>query len=78
MSGWRRFSSLRVEGVPSWRFRCHTYEQSSGWGLPGQEIVMGWWTGWAYLIAGLMTVDALLLALWAIDEDWPRKWWKKP
>jgi hypothetical protein len=25
-----------------------------------------------------MTVDALLLALWAIDEDWPGKWWKKP
>ncbi len=39
---------------------------------------MGLFTGWAYLIAGLMTVDALLLALWAIDEDWPNSWRKKP
>lgn len=39
---------------------------------------MGWFTRWAYLIAGLMTVDALLLALWAIDEDWPSNWRKKP
>lgn len=39
---------------------------------------MGWMAGWAYLIAGLMTMDALLLALWAINEDWPRSWRKKP
>lgn len=39
---------------------------------------MSWFTGWAYLIAGLMTADGLLLALWAIDEGWPGSWWKKP
>jgi hypothetical protein len=39
--------------------------------------------GWGYLIAGLMTVDGLLLALWLMDMDWPRRWkkvarlWKK-
>jgi hypothetical protein len=28
--------------------------------------------GWAYLIAGLMTMDALLLALWLMNMDWPK------
>ena len=34
--------------------------------------------GWAYLIAGLMTMDGLLLALWAMDKDWhwPKRWKK--
>lgn len=39
---------------------------------------MGWMTGWAYLIAFLMTTDSLLLAMWLMDKDWPRKWRKKP
>lgn len=39
---------------------------------------MGSLSGWPYLLAGLMTMDALLMALWAIENDWPRKWWKKP
>ncbi|MET3176135.1 UNVERIFIED_ORG: hypothetical protein ABIB52_004009 [Arthrobacter sp. UYCu721] len=39
---------------------------------------MHWYTGWAYLLAGLMTMDALLLALWVIDNDWPNNWRKKP
>ncbi|ELT43865.1 hypothetical protein G205_15485 [Arthrobacter nitrophenolicus] len=47
-------------------------------GGDSQEIAVGWMAGWAYLIAGLMTVDALLLALWAMERDWSRKWWKKP
>jgi hypothetical protein len=34
--------------------------------------------GWAYLIAFLMTTDALLLVLWLMDKDWPRNWRKKP
>jgi len=25
-----------------------------------------------------MTMDALLLALWFIDNDWPSNWRKKP
>jgi len=37
-----------------------------------------WFTGWAYLLAGLMTMDAMLLALWLIDMDWPKHWRKKP
>jgi hypothetical protein len=32
--------------------------------------------GWAYLIAGLMTMDSLLLALWVINMDWPKRWKK--
>ena len=39
---------------------------------------MAWYTGWAYLIAVLMTADSLLLALWPIDKGWPDSWWKKP
>ncbi len=39
---------------------------------------MGWLTGWAYLIAFLMTADALLLAFWLADKDWPKHWRKKP
>lgn len=38
---------------------------------------MGWYIGWAYLLAGLMSMDAMLLALWAIDKDWARIWRKK-
>ncbi|MDQ0867709.1 hypothetical protein QFZ70_000182 [Arthrobacter sp. V1I9] len=67
-----------IWGVPPRRFRCHTKEQSSGWGYRVRRLLWGGFTGWAYLIAGLMTVDALLLALWAIDEDWPNSWRKKP
>jgi hypothetical protein len=35
--------------------------------------------GWAYLIAGLVTMDGLLLALWLMDKDWPDHWkhWQK-
>jgi hypothetical protein len=36
--------------------------------------------GWAYLIAGLITMDGLLLALWLMNKDWPDHWpkqWKK-
>jgi hypothetical protein len=29
--------------------------------------------GWAYLIAFLMTTDALLLAMWLMDKDWRKK-----
>jgi len=32
-------------------------------------------TGWAYLLGFLMTTDALLLALWLMDKDWPN--WRK-
>jgi hypothetical protein len=32
--------------------------------------------GWAYLIAGLMTMDSLLLALWVMNMDWPKRWKK--
>lgn len=32
--------------------------------------------GWAYLIAGLMTMDALLLALWLMNMKWPKRWKK--
>ncbi|BCW20672.1 hypothetical protein NtRootA9_33800 [Arthrobacter sp. NtRootA9] len=42
-----------------------------------QEIAMGWMAGWAYLLAGLMTMDALLLALWAMDVDWGKYWRRK-
>lgn len=63
--------------VPLRGVKCQTGKQSSGWGLPSQEIAMGSISGWAYLIAGLMTMDALLMALWAIENDWPGKWWKK-
>lgn len=34
--------------------------------------------GWAYLIAFLMTTDGLLLAMWLMDKDWPKKWRKRP
>jgi hypothetical protein len=30
-------------------------------------------TGWAYLIAFLMTTDALLLVMWLMDKDWRKK-----
>jgi hypothetical protein len=43
----------------------------------GQEIAVSWMTGWAYLIAFLITTDALLLALWLVDKDWPKHWRKK-
>ncbi|MDQ0676797.1 hypothetical protein QFZ30_000179 [Arthrobacter pascens] len=34
--------------------------------------------GWAYLIAGLITMDTLLVVLWLMDKDWPwPKRWKK-
>ncbi|BAS11268.1 hypothetical protein AHiyo4_46900 [Arthrobacter sp. Hiyo4] len=39
---------------------------------------MHWYTGWAYLLAGLVTMDAVLLALWFMDNDWPSSWRKKP
>lgn len=38
---------------------------------------MGSLAGWAYLLAGLMTMDALLLALWAMDVDWGKYWRRK-
>jgi hypothetical protein len=38
---------------------------------------VGWLTGWAYLIAFLITTDSLLLAMWLMDKDWPKDWRKK-
>jgi len=37
-----------------------------------------WFTGWAYLLAGLITMDTLLVVLWLMDKDWPSRWRKKP
>jgi hypothetical protein len=34
-------------------------------------------TGWAYLIAFLITTDSLLLAMWLMDKKWPKDWRKK-
>ncbi len=36
--------------------------------------------GWAYLMAGLITMDTLLVVLWLMDKDWPKRWkdWPKP
>ena len=31
---------------------------------------MSLFVGWSYLMAGLMTMDAMLLALWAMEVDW--------
>jgi hypothetical protein len=48
-------------------------------GGPSQEIAV-LIQGWAYLIAGLMTMDGLLLAIWFMNKDWPDHWpkhWKK-
>jgi hypothetical protein len=61
-------------------------EKSSGWGdtksgdcrddgAP-EEGELAMLLGWAYLIAGLMTMDALLLALWLMNKDWPKRWKK--
>jgi hypothetical protein len=30
--------------------------------------------GWAYLIGGIMTVDAALLALILLSVNWPKLW----
>ena len=30
--------------------------------------------GWAYLMAGIMTVDALLLGLLLMNVKWPKRW----
>lgn len=32
--------------------------------------------GWAYLMAGIMTVDALLLGLLLLNVKWPKHWKK--
>ena len=32
--------------------------------------------GWAYLMAGIMTVDALLLGLLLMNVKWPKRWKK--
>ncbi len=32
--------------------------------------------GWAYLIAGIITVDALLLGLLLTHVKWPKRWRK--
>lgn len=38
---------------------------------------MHWYTGWAYLLSGLIVMDTLLVVLWLMDKDWPKYWWKK-
>jgi hypothetical protein len=30
--------------------------------------------GWAYLMAGIMTLDALLLGLLLLNVNWPKLW----
>jgi hypothetical protein len=30
--------------------------------------------GWAYLLAAVMTVDALLLGLLLLNVKWPKRW----
>ncbi len=30
--------------------------------------------GWAYFMAGVMTVDALLLGLLLLNAKWPKHW----
>ena len=30
--------------------------------------------GWAYLMAGIMTVDSLLLGLLLMNVKWPKRW----
>jgi hypothetical protein len=32
--------------------------------------------GWAYLMAGIMTVDSLLLGLLLMNVKWPKRWKK--
>lgn len=32
--------------------------------------------GWAYLMAGIMTIDALLLGLLLFNIRWPKRWKK--
>jgi hypothetical protein len=32
--------------------------------------------GWAYLMAGIMTVDGLLLGLLLMNLKWPERWKK--
>ncbi|MDP9980985.1 hypothetical protein J2W14_000361 [Pseudarthrobacter oxydans] len=32
--------------------------------------------GWAYLIAGIMSVDGLLLGLLLLNVKWPKHWKK--
>ena len=30
--------------------------------------------GWAYLMGGIMTVDAFLLGLLLMNVEWPKRW----
>lgn len=32
--------------------------------------------GWAYLMAAIMTIDALLLGLLLFNAKWPKRWKK--
>lgn len=32
--------------------------------------------GWAYLMAGVMTVDSLLLGMILMNVTWPKRWKK--
>jgi hypothetical protein len=47
------------------------------WLGDSQEIAVSLFVGWSYLMAGLMTMDAMLLALWAMEVDWRKYWHRK-
>ena len=39
----------------------------------GEQLMM---IGWAYLMAAIMTIDALLLGLLLLNVKWPKRWKK--
>ena len=41
--------------------------------MGGEQLMM---IGWAYLMAAIMTIDALLLGLLLLNMKWPKHWKK--
>ena len=62
-----RGAACRLGGGQGFEFLAHLG--------PGGRAMMA---GWAYLMAGIMTVDSLLLGLLLLNVKWPRRWkyWK--
>jgi hypothetical protein len=52
----------------------HSGKKALGRPPGGGQAVMA---GWAYLLAGIMTVDSLLLGLLLMNVRWPKRWKKK-
>ena len=73
MAHWENY---RVAGGESESGDCHGHSDAPPHFVPpigGEHHMM---IGWAYLMAAIMTVDALLLGLLLFNAKWPKRWKK--